>query len=122
MKTLNFKIISFCLLAVLWLASSKSFAQSTNYVGNWKSNAPVAMMNNSLMKIKVLSTSDPNLFMVVSSDVPKKKNPAKYIPTDGNLYVTLKNTAIYFVYISSNDSLKCYRLSDNSLICSLSRF
>lgn len=110
------------MLAFLWLTSFNLNAQTTNYVGNWQSTAPVASMNNTIMRIKVLSTSDPNAFIIINADNPKKKIIAKYKPTDGRIYATVKNTPIYLVYISSSDSLQCFKQSNNALICDLTRY
>jgi len=122
MKTLHFKLMSLSMLAFLWLTSSNSIAQSTNYVGNWQSTAPVASMNNSIMKIKILSTNDPNVFIIINADSPKKKIVAKYNSTDGRIYATVKNTPIYLVYNSSLDNLQCFKQSNNALICDLTRY
>lgn len=122
MKTLQVKFMSLALLAFLWLNSSQTYAQATNYVGNWQSTAPVASMNNATLKIKVLSTSDPNVFIIVNADTPKKKITAKYNQADGKMYATVKSTPIYLVYIASSDSLECYKSSNNVKICDLNRY
>jgi hypothetical protein len=122
MKTLNLKFMSFSMLAFLWLTSFNSNAQSTSYVGNWQSTAPVASMNNSIMRIKILSTSDPNVFIIINADNPKKKIIAKYKPADGKIYATVKNTPIYLVYIASSDSIQCYKQSNNALMSDLTRY
>ena len=122
MKTLHFKLMSLSMIAFLWLTSSNSIAQSTNYVGNWQSTAPVASMNNSIMKIKILSTNNPNVFIIINADSPKKKIVAKYNSTDGRIYATVKNTPIYLVYNSSLDNLQCFKQSNNALICDFTRY
>lgn len=122
MKTLHLKFMSFSMLAFLWLTSFNSNAQSTSYVGNWQSTAPVASMNNSIMRIKILSTSDPNVFIIINADNPKKKIIAKYKPADGKIYATVKNTPIYLVYIASSDSIQCYKQSNNALMSDLTRY
>lgn len=114
--------MSFSMLAFLWLTSFNSNAQSTSYVGNWQSTAPVASMNNSIMRIKILSTSDPNVFIIINADNPKKKIIAKYKPADGKIYATVKNTPIYLVYIASSDSIQCYKQSNNALMSDLTRY
>lgn len=110
------------MLAFLWLTSFNLNAQNTNYVGNWQSTTPVASMNNSIMRIKILSTSDPNVFIVINADNPKKKILAKYKPADGRIYATVKNTPIYFVYVAASDSLQCFKQSNNALICDMTRY
>ena len=122
MKTLHLKFMSFSMLAFLWLTSFNSNAQSTSYVGNWQSTAPVASMNNSILRIKILSTSDPNVFIIINADNPKKKIIAKYKPADGKIYATVKNTPIYLVYIASSDSIQCYKQSNNALMSDLTRY
>ena len=122
MKTLHFKLMSLSMIAFLWLTSSNSFAQSTNHVGNWQSTAPVVSMNNSIMKIKVLSTNKPNVFIIINADNPKKKIIAKYNPADGRIYATVKNTPIYLVYNAGPDNLQCFKQSNNALICDLTRY
>lgn len=122
MKTLHVKFMSLALLAFLWLNSSQLFAQATNYVGNWQSTGPVAIMNNSTLKIKVLSTSNPDVFIIVNAVTPKKKITAKYNQADGRVYATVKNTPIYLVYLASSDSLECYKSSNNTKICDLTRY
>jgi hypothetical protein len=122
MKTIHQKIMSFSLLAILWLASSNTFAQATNYVGNWQSTAPVVSMNNSILKIKILSTSDPNVLIIINADNPKKKIIAKYNAADGKIYATVKNTPVYFVYVGTSDSLQCFKQINNALLCDLNRY
>lgn len=121
MKTLQVKFISLTLLAFVWLSNSETFAQATSYVGNWQSTAPVASMNNSILRIKILSTNDPNVFIIINADNPRKKIMAKYNQIDGRVYATVRNTPIYLVYIPSNDSLQCYKESNNSLLCNMTR-
>jgi hypothetical protein len=122
MKTLHLKFMSLTFLAFLWLTSSQTFAQSTNYVGNWQSTAPVASMNNAVLKIKVLSTNEPNVFIIVNADSPKKKIVSKYNQQDGRIYATVKSTPIYLVYLAASDSLECYKTSTNTKICDLTRY
>ncbi len=122
MKTLHLKLMSLSMIAFFWLTSSNAITQTTNYVGNWQSTTPVVSMNNSIMKIKILSTNQPNVFIIINADNPKKKIIAKYNPADGRVYATVKNTPIYLVYLAATDSLQCYRQSNNTLICDLNRF
>jgi len=122
MKTLQVKFMSLALLAFLWLNSSQTYAQATNYVGNWQSTTPIVSMNNAILKIKVLSTSNPNVFIIINADTPKKKITAKYNQADGKMYATVKSTPIYLVYIASSDSLECYKSSNNVKICDLNRY
>ncbi len=110
------------MIAFLWFTSSNSFAQATNYVGNWQSTAPVVSMNNSIMRIKILSTNEPNVFIIINTDNPKKKIVAKYNPADGRVYATVKNTPIYLVYNAGSDNLQCFKQSNNALICDLTRY
>jgi hypothetical protein len=122
MKTLHLKFLSLFLLVFLWMNNTQTFAQSASYAGNWQSTSPIASMNNSILKIKILSTSDPNVFIIVNAASPKKKINAKYDQTDSRLYATVKSTPIYFVYVPATDSLECYKSSNNSKLCDLNRY
>jgi hypothetical protein len=122
MKTLNTKFLGMAFLAFIFLLNTESFAQSTSYVGNWQSSTPVSINNNTIMRIKILSTSNPDVFIIINPDNPKKKITAKYNTADGRLYATVKNTPIYLVYLSASDSLECYKAATNTKICDFTRY
>jgi hypothetical protein len=121
MKTLHGRILGLAFLAFLFLTSTNAIAQASNFVGNWESATPVVIMNNSVMRIKILATSNPNVLIIINRDNPTKKIIAKYEPTNGRISATVKNTPIYFVYVSSTDGLECYKTSTQALICNLIR-
>lgn len=122
MKTLNTKFLGLAFLAFSLLLTSESFTQATSYVGNWQSSTPVSISNNTIMRIKILSTSNPDVFNIINPDNPKKKITAKYNTADGRIYATVKNTPIYLVYLSASDSLECYKAATNTKICDLTRY
>ena len=122
MKTLQVRILGLTFLALLFLTSSNSFAQATNYVGNWESTTPVVSMNNAVMHIKVLATSNPNVLVIINIDKPKKKIIAKYENTDGRVYASIRNTPVYLIYVPATDSLECYKTNTNAHICNLIRY
>jgi len=122
MKTLNKKFLGLAFLAFILFLSTESFAQATSYVGNWQSTTPVSISNSTILKIKILSTSNPDVFIIINPDNPKKKITAKYNTADGRVYASVKNTPIYLVYISASDSLECYKASTNVKICDLTRY
>jgi hypothetical protein len=122
MKTLNSKFLGLVFFAFIFLISSESLAQATSCVGNWQSSTPIAISNNTILRIKILSTSNPDVFIIINPDNPKKKIIAKYNTPDGRLYATVKNIPIYFIYISSSDSLECYNVSTNAIISDFTRY
>lgn len=121
MKTLHGKILGLAFLAFLFLVSSNVVGQSTNYVGNWHSTAPVASMNNAVLHIKILASSHPNALIIINMDKPKKKIVAKYEVADGRLYASIKNTPVYLIYIPATDSLECYKTNTNAHVCNFIR-
>ena len=121
MKTLHGRILGLAFLAFLFLTSTNTIAQATNFVGNWESTTPIVSMNNSVMRIKILATSNPNVLIIINRDNPIKKIIAKYDPINGRISASVKNTPIYFVYMPATDSLECYKTSTNALICDLIR-
>lgn len=109
-------------IAMFFLFAFSASAQATSYVGSWQSTAPVAGISNSIVKIKVLSTSDPIVFIIINPDNPKKKFVAKYDETTNRLYTTIKNQNIFFEFVSATDMLECYKVSDNTKLADLNRY
>jgi hypothetical protein len=122
MKTMKLNILGIGFIAMFFLFAFSASAQATSFVGNWQSTEPVASMNNSIVKIKVLSTSDPAVFIIINSDNPKKKFVSKYDQATNRLYTTIKNQNLYFAYVSTSDMLECYKTTNNSKIADLTRF
>ncbi len=119
---MKLNILGIGFIAMFFLFAFSASAQATGFVGNWQSTAPVASMNNSIVKIKVLSTSDPAVFIIINSDNPKKKFVSKYDQATNRLYTTIKNQSLYFAYVSTSDMLECYKTTNNSKIADLTRF
>ena len=69
---MKLNILGIGFIAMFFLFAFSASAQATSFVGNWQSTAPVVSMNNSIVKIKVLSTSDPNVFIIINSDNPEE--------------------------------------------------
>jgi len=122
MKTMKLNMLGISVVAIFFLFAFSASAQSTNFVGNWQSTAPVVSMNNSIVKIKVLSTSEPNVFIIINPDNPKKKFVSKYDQPTNRLYTTIKNQNLYFTYVTSTDMLECYKVSNDSKIADLTRY
>ena len=101
---------------------SKSFAQGTNYVGNWESTTPVVQYNNLTVRISISSTTDPNVFVLINIDKPKRKFIGKYNDSEDRLYTTIAKKPIYFKYNAVSDILECYRQKDDSKVYELTRY
>lgn len=122
MKTIKLNLLGIGILSLFFLFALNASAQSSSYVGNWQSTAPVPSMNNAIVKIKILSTSDPNVLIIVNFDNPKKKFVAKYDASTNRIYAIIRNQNLYFNYVAASDTIDCYNVSNNNLVCSMVRF
>lgn len=117
MKTL---IISIVTILSVFLTKNVE-AQSTNYVGKWETVTPVSFFNNSVMRIKIIGTDNPNYFIIINNDTPKKKIGSKYDEDIDRLYTNVKGHQIYFIYHPNTDMLEAFKINGTS-ICLLTRF
>jgi hypothetical protein len=122
MKTMKLNVLGFGFFAMFFIFALSASAQSASFVGNWQSTAPVASMNNAIVKVKILTTSETNVFILINPDNPKKKFVSKYDQATNRLYTTIKNQNVYFAYVSATDMLECYKVIDNTKICDFTRF
>ena len=122
MKTMKLNMLGISFVAMFFLFAFSASAQSTSFAGNWQSTGPVASINNSIVKVKILATAQSNAFILVNADNPKKKFVAKFEASTNRLYTTVKNLNVYFTYVTGTDMLECYKASNNVKICDLTRF
>lgn len=107
---------------IMMIVSFNAKAQSTNFVGKWESTTTVSFYNNSILKIKILATSNPNCLIIVNAINPKKKFIAKYDDLTGRLYVMYQTHSLYLEYYSDTDTVKVFKTSDDTFICLMTRF
>lgn len=101
---------------------NQSYAQGSNYVGNWESTTPVTQYNNLTVRLQIVATSNPDAFIIVNADSPKYKFDAKYNATQDRLYTTLKKKPIYFKYVSASDKLEVYKSKDDTKLYEMVRY
>lgn len=117
MKTIIISIVT--ILSVFLTNNFK--AQSTNYVGKWETVTPVSFYNNSVLRIKITGTDNPNYLIITNNDKPKKKIGSKYDVDMNRLYTNVKGHQIYFIYHPNTDMLEAFKINGTS-ICLLTRF
>ena len=101
---------------------SNSYAQGTNYAGNWETTTPVAQYNNTVVRLQISSTASSDVFVIVNADKLKRKYDAKYNSTQDRLYTSLDKKQIYFKYVAATDLLECYKTKDDTKVYELTRY
>jgi len=114
-------ILSIVFLLSFVALTSRTWAQSSNFVGKWETTTAVAFNNNSVARIKISGTEHANYLVITRAEKPKKKVGAKYDDATGRLHTTIKGHQVYFIYDALTDMLEVYKVTGN-LICYLTRF